>query len=229
LSPTSIINHSQAPSFSLHDIFLSSTRIPTPSADELTFQDYCTHPSETTEPASRVSADSLEKLIDEFCCSQQPWQNVYGDELKKSHSALLEQKAPQLQKGTAPSHEVLLGYHDECSRRKNDIFSEILAALSPSRNLEKTNSSAGLWPRITPRSLLRQLSRDRISRLPDQWRPLILCYATALLKYRHSLRLLELSSGQRHEELLREIEAIRNNVIAESTSECADWLLIQVR
>ena len=229
LSPTSIINHSQAPSFSLHEIFLSSTRVQTPSADELTFQDHCTLPSETTEPASRVSPDSLEKLIDEFCCSQQPWQNVYGDELKKSHSALLEQKVPQLQKGTVPSHEVLLGYHDECSRRQNDIFSEILAALSPSRNLEKTNSSAGLWPRVTPRSLLRQLSRDCISRLPDQWRSLILCYATALLKYRHSLRLLELSSGQRHQELLREIEAIRNNVITESTPECADWLLIQVR
>jgi hypothetical protein len=51
-------------------------------------------------------------------------------------------------------------------------------------------------------------------------------YATSLLKYRHSLRLLELSSGQNHEELLLEIEAIRNNVLVESTP---DWLLIQVR
>jgi len=124
---------------------------------------------------------------------------------------------------------VLLDYHDECSRRKNDIFSEISAALSPSRNLEKTNDSAGLWPRITPRSLLRQLSWDRICRLPNQWRSLILCYATALLKYLHSLRLLELSSGQKREELLRETEAIRSNLLAESTSERPDWLLIEVR
>jgi hypothetical protein len=40
---------------------------------------------------------------------------------------------------------------------------------------------------------------------------------------------LELSSEQRHDELLREIEAIRDNVLAESTSESPDWLLIQVR
>jgi len=207
------INQSRAPSFSLHDIFLSPSHVPTPSTDEVAFQD-------------RVSSDRLEKLINEFCCSQQPWQNVYGNELKRSHCALLEQHAPQ---SAIRSHKVLLDYHDDCSRRKNDIFSEISAALSPSRNLEKTNGSAGLWPRITPRSLLRQLSWDRISTLPNQWRPLILCYATALLKYRHSLRLLELSSGQKREELLRETEAIRSNVLAESTSERSDWLLIQVR
>jgi hypothetical protein len=92
--------------------------------------------------------------------------------------------------------------------------------------VEKTNDVAGLWPRITPRSLLRQLTRDRIKKLPDRWRSLIMHYATSLLKYRHSLRLLELSSGQKHEELLLEIEAIRNNVLVESTP---DWLLIQVR
>ena len=215
-SPPATNNHPQPPSFSLHDIFFSPTHLPTPSTDEVAFQD-------------RVSPDRLEKLINEFCCSQRPWKSVYGTELKKSHCALLEQLGPQPQKGAIPSHKDLLGYHEECSRKKNDIFSEMLAALSPSQNLEKTNSSAGLWPRITPRSLLHQLSRDRINRLPDQWRSLIMCYASALLKYRHSLRLLELSSGQRHEELLREIEAIRSNVLAESTSESADWLLIQVR
>jgi len=216
LSPRFITNRSQAPSFSLHDIFWSPSHVPTPSTDEVAFQDW-------------VSPDRLEKLINEFCSSQQPWQNVYGNELKKSHCALLGQNVLQTQKGAIPSHKVLLDYHDECSRRKNDIFSEISAALSPSQNLEITNGSAGLWPRITPRSLLRQLSWDRINKLPNQWQSLILCYATALLKYRHSLRLLELSSGQKREELLRETEAIRSNVLAESTSERPDWLLIQVR
>jgi len=215
-SPRFTTNTSQAPSFSLHDIFLSSSHVPTPPTDEVAFQD-------------RVYPSRLDTLINEFCCSQQPWQNVYGNGLKKSHRALLEQNASQPQKGAIPSHKVLLDYHDECSRRKTDIFSEISAALSPSRNLDKTTGSAGLWPRITPRSLLCQLSRDRISRLPNQWRPLILCYATALLKYRHSLRLLELSSGKKREELHRETEAIRSNVLAESTSERPDWLLIQVR
>ena len=215
--PPIITNHSQAPSLSLHDVFLPLSHVPTLSADE------------TTGLASQVSLHSLGDLINEFCFSKQPWQNVYGNELKNSHCELLRQHGLQPQRGTIPSHKVLLDYHDECSCRKDYIFSKISTALSPSRNLEQTNYSVGLWPRITPRSLLRQLSRDRINRLPNQWKSLILCYATALLKYRHSQRLLELSSEQRHEELIRETEAIRNNVLAESTPESPDWLLIQVR
>jgi hypothetical protein len=112
-----------------------------------------------------------------------------------------------------------------CIREEDNIFSQISTALAPSQNIEKTYGVAGLWPRITPRSLFRQLARDRINKLPDQWRSVIMRYATSLLKYRHSVRLLELSSGNRNEELLREVEAIRNDVLAKSTP---DWLLIQV-
>jgi hypothetical protein len=92
--------------------------------------------------------------------------------------------------------------------------------------VEKANAIAGLWPRITPRSLLRQLAQDRIGTLPDQWKAVITRYAVCLLKYQQSQRLLELSSSQKREELLREIETMRSDVLAESTP---DWLLVQVR
>jgi hypothetical protein len=117
--------------------------------------------------------------------------------------------------------ELLLDYHEQCSYKKDKLFSEISAALAPSQNVEKTS----LWPRITPRSLLRQLAQDRITTLPDQWKSVITRYAVSFLKYQQSLRMLELSSRQKTEELLREIEAISHDVLAESTS---DWLLIQV-
>ena len=153
-------------------------------------------------------------------------QRLYGDELNKSYRELLSQNAPQLAQGAIPSHDRLFIYHNECSRRKDREFSEILAALAPSQNVEIINDVSGLWPRITPRSLLRQLTRDRISRLPVEWRDMIMRYAIALLKYRHSIRLLELSLGQKREELRREMDAIHNDVLAESNP---DWLLIQVR
>jgi hypothetical protein len=54
--------------------------------------------------------------------------------------------------------------------QERQIFSEISAILAPSQNTEKANAIAGLWPRITPRSLLRQLAQDRIGTLPDQWK-----------------------------------------------------------
>ncbi len=92
--------------------------------------------------------------------------------------------------------------------------------------VEKSNAIAGLWPRVTPRFLLRQLAQDRIVTLSDRWRAVITRYAICFIKYQQSQRLLELSLGHKHEELLREIESIRSDVLAESTS---DWLLIQVR
>jgi len=228
-SPRFITKQSKAPSYSLPHVLLSRTNTPTVSADWEPFQDLITPRTATTEDnpvAPQAGPDSLKILVDELRNSQQPLQKLYGNELNKSHRALLRQIVSQPVRDAIPSHELLLLYHNECSFKKDNIISDISAALAPSQNVEKTNDVAGLWPRITPRSLLRHLARDRISKLPDRWRSLIMHYATSLLKYRHSLRLLELSSGQKHEELLLEIEAIRNNVLVESTP---DWLLIQVR
>ncbi len=207
-SPQFITSHSRAPSYSLCDVLASRTDIP---------------PSSITEGVPpRVGPDNLKILIEELCRSQLPLKALYGNELNMSHCELLRQNA----QGAIPSHELLVTYRDECSLEKHNIFSDISVALAPSQNMETINGVADLWPRITPRSLLRQLARDRISRLPDQWRSLIMRFAISLLKYRHSLRLLELSSGQRHDELLRETESLHKNVLAESSP---DWLLIQVR
>jgi hypothetical protein len=225
LPPQSITGPSKAPSYPLRYVLISRANIPTPSAD-VEPSLCCPIPSrKAAEPSSLTSSDNLKSLIEEFRSSRRPLQRDYGDELNKSYCKLLSQNPPQLVQGAIPSHEHLISYHDKCSHRKDKIFSEILASLVPLQNEEEMNRIAGLWPRITPRSLLRQLSRDRINDLPDMWRSVFLHYATALLRYRHSIRLLELSLERRREELLRELDAIRNNVLAESNP---DWLLVQV-
>jgi hypothetical protein len=120
----------------------------------------------------------------------------------------------------------LLLYYKECSQRKDKLFSEIVAILAPAQNVEETSRIAGLWPRIMPRTILGQLAQNRISTLPEQWKFVITHYADSFLKYQQSRRLVQLSSRQKCEDLLQEIEAIRKDVLAESTP---DWLLIQVR
>jgi hypothetical protein len=192
---------------------LSCTDVPTSSADGDPF------PPE-------AGSDNLEILIKEFRNSPQPLLKLYGKELSKSYRERLGQNASQSTQGAVPSYGLLRLYHDECSQRKDKLFSEILATLAPSQEVEKTSGIAGLWPRITPRSILSQLAQNRIGTLPDQWKIVITRYAVVLLKYQQSIRLLELLSIQKHEELLRETEAIRDNVLAKSTP---DWLLIQVR
>jgi hypothetical protein len=225
LPPQSITGHSKAPSYSLHDVLISRANVPTPSAERKPSLRGSISSREAAEPSPPAKSDSLKSLIEEFRNSRQPLQRDYGDELDKSYSKLLSQDASQLARDAIPSHEHLVSYHNECSRRKDCEFSEISACLMPLPHEGETNSVAGLWPRITPRSLLRQLARDRINELPDKWRSVFMRYAIALLRYRHSIRLLELSLRQRHEELARELDAIHNELLAESNP---DWLLVQV-
>ncbi|KAF8492811.1 hypothetical protein F5888DRAFT_1795530 [Russula emetica] len=205
-SPRFITRYTKSISYSIRDVFLLRTTVPNPSIDGEPFP----YPGLNTPPSAEreggppsVGSDSLGILIDELRYSRQPLLQLYGNELDKSHRAL-------------PSHELLRLYHDECSRRKDKVFSEISAALAPSQNVEKANGIAGLWPR---------LAQDHIVTLPDRWKAVITRYAVFLLKYQQSQRLLELSSKQKHEELLREIDSMRSNVLAESTP---DWLLVQI-
>jgi hypothetical protein len=219
---------SKAPSYSIRDVLITRTGISSLPEDGEPLKGCTTSPptAATEGVTPRVASASLEILIEELRNSQHPLRKLYGDELNKSHCKLLRQDALQPAQSAIPSHNVLLTYHDLCIHEKDSIFSQISTALAPSQNVEKIHGVSGLWPRITPQSLLRQLARGRVGKLPNQWRSVIMRYATSLLKYRHSVRLLELSSGHRSEELLREVEAIRNGVLAESTP---DWLLIQVR
>jgi hypothetical protein len=148
--------------------------------------------------------------------------------MNESHRELSGKSASHFQFGRddVPSHEALLIYHKDCSNRKDKLFSDISATLAPTQEMEEINFIAGLWPRITPRSVLHQLAQDHISTLPDHRELVIMQYAVSFIRYQQSLRLLDLSARQSYEELLREIEAIPLDVPAKSIP---DWLLIQVR
>jgi hypothetical protein len=204
---------------------------PSPHGASFHWQDCTSLHTVTKGVPSRASSESLEILIKEFRDSPKPLLQLYGNELNKSHRELMGQleDTHRRTRGVVPPHEILPllnTYHEECSRRKNKIYSKISAALSPSQNVEEISRIAGLWPRITPRSILRHLAKDRVNTLPEDWKSVIMSYAISFLRYQQSLCLLELFSKQKYDELFREIEAIRHDTLAESTP---DWLLIQVR
>ncbi len=179
--------------------------------------------AESKPPSNRE--DSLSCLIHEFRQSRESLLQLYGQDLSESHRDFLEKTAPFPIHRCVPPQEALRHYRDLCSIQKGARFSEISEALAPSQKQENVVSVSGLWPRITPRSILRELSRDRVHTLSDQWKHAITRYAVAFLKYQQSQRLLELSSRQRDEELLREAETACEDVAAACSP---DWLLIQV-
>ena len=177
-----------------------------------------------SDPLSRRE-DGLSSLIQELCHSRGSLLQLYGEDLNRSYSDLLGKKASFLLQHSVPPQEALLKYRDLCSKAKDAIFSELSAVLAPSQKVEKVLSVSGLWPRITPRSILRELSRHRVNTLIDEWLHAITRYAVEFLKYQQSQRLLELSSRHRDEEFLREAKTTCEDVAAACSP---DWLLIQV-
>ena len=188
----------------------------------------CDIPSTVTATRSNPSLTNkggLSSLIQELRNSEQSLLRLYGEDLDKSYGDLQGKRDSFLVQRSVPPKEALLRYRDLCSEKKDAIFSQLSEALGPSQKLDNVFSVSGLWPRITPRSILRELSRDRVHILTDQWKQSFIRYAVAFLKYQQSQRLLELSSRSRDEELLREVETVCEDV----TAECSpDWLLIQV-
>ena len=225
-SPQLITSTPKAPLYSLCDVLSARSNVPTPPAGGVSLQCSVIASSAATDHVPSTSGQgSLQTLIGELQNSQHSLLQLCGSELSHSNRALAKQNTSQFARHAAPSHEVLIVYHDECSRMKDKIISEIEAALSPSQKAEEIISAAGLWPRITPRSILRQLTRERFTTLPGQWKTVVMCYALSLLKYQQSIRLLGLSSTQNPDGLLREIEAVCDDGMKEWTP---DWLLVQV-
>ncbi|KAI9447738.1 hypothetical protein H4582DRAFT_2137682, partial [Lactarius indigo] len=219
---------SKASTPSLRDLLMSRANSPQPPISEWP-PSGCIVPSavalavEINPPST--GEDALSSLIQELRHSRESLLQLYGEDLNKSYTDLLRKRAPFLVQHGVPSHGALRSYRDLCSEWKDAIFSEISGALAPSQRTEYVLHISGLLPRITPRSVLRELSRDRVHTLTDQWKRAITRYAVAFIKYQQSQRLLELSSRRRDEELLREAETICEEVVAACSP---DWLLIQI-
>ncbi|KAI0290845.1 hypothetical protein B0F90DRAFT_1783024 [Multifurca ochricompacta] len=128
---------------------------------------YSTLPSTVVAESSQnhVCTDDLYGLITEL--RQGSLIQLYGGDLKRSLDELLRQDNSRAAQRGIPFQDSLHVYREECLSRKNMIFCKIAGALVPFQRAEEVSSIAGLWPRLTPRSILRQLTRDRISSLPD--------------------------------------------------------------
>jgi hypothetical protein len=228
-SPHLSARPTKAPCPSLREILMSRANFPQRPTRKRPSPGCAIMPSTLTiatkSNPSLAREDGLGFLIRELRHSQESFLNIYGEDLDKSYGDLLGKRSSFLVQRNVPPQDVLIQYRDLCSEGKDAIFSELSELLAPSQKPENVISVSGLWPRITPRSILRELSRNHVRTLTDQWKHAITRYAVAFLKYQQSQRLVELSSRRRHEELLREAETTCEEVAAACSP---DWLLIQV-
>jgi len=239
-SPKCRASQSKAKIPSLRDVLASRKISPRPPTNEdppsvpviSSIETTAVKPDTPSTPSTPGAGKGggLSSLIEELRQSEELLLKLYGEDLGRSYTAMVAKGESSLVQRSVPPkvppHEALLRYHDLCSKQKDAVFSQLSKALGPSQKLENVLSLSSLWPRITPRSILRQLSRECVHKLTDQWKHAITRYAVAFLKYQQSRRLLELSSRHWDEELLREMDTVCEDVTAASSP---DWLLIQVR
>lgn len=176
---------------------------------------------------SPADTSRLSALFLEFEQSIEPLNRRYGKELNKSHEDLA--KKPVV---TAPSSLPLSEPLDH--NRQNHhlilqgLFRQLACSLGPLTPIEGVLSTCGVWPRVTPRTLLQHLGlKSRLDlNYSGGWLNALKCYAQGFVEYQRSQRLVALAHSNNIEEFWKELELVDSHTIAEEYD--PDWLLVQV-
>jgi len=144
----------------------------------------------------------------------------YGEQLEASRQAMARQLDSVLLE--VPAESACAGHVTACENHFNETLSIVLNALQPNQRHKQT-FAAGLWPRLTSRTILALLSHTTISRLCESWRDIIMQLAHSLLVFQRARRVHVLQVAGDELSLGQELQ----NLVPEN--ECnPDWQLIQV-
>ncbi|KAG8733067.1 hypothetical protein FRC10_000456, partial [Ceratobasidium sp. 414] len=168
---------------------------------------------------------SLQQLLAEFhTISARPIHRRYGTDLETSRKDLALAAAPVLP-SQLPSSQLL---EENRRRYQGDLkatFEKIKDSLGPTSSIETIASEAGIWPRLTPRSILGRLALWARSSTPRDWEGWLIKYARAYIEYQRSQRLISLAMERKHEEFYKELNH-SSAPDAEVPADDPDWLLI---
>jgi hypothetical protein len=175
----------------------------------------------------RAETDELGSILLDFKLKENTFHQLYGEDLERSRQRLNDQMIH-----AHPDHILLpqqqLDYHrDECRRYFEAVFKIIYRSLSPSNDAEEVMFTAGLWPRITKRSLLAKLALTSRHVLDaNQWRDVLISFAQGMLWFQRSQRLIRFAHHNNHEEFFKELENTGDKY--KHAGQYPDWFLIQV-
>ncbi|TDL21941.1 hypothetical protein BD410DRAFT_770925 [Rickenella mellea] len=186
-----------------------------------------TNPAITSAHGSSTSTEKLRSLLSEFKRNSSNLYQRYGNDLDESRKVLDRHQILLTPTDIPYTNNELLLHRQTCGRHVDRTFSSIANCLSSGLNKsEKVMLSAGLSPRITPKSLLQKLASTSHCQLPPEWKSTLISFAKALLWYQRSQRLLEHALQGNVEEFWKELENTGTGV--EGTLHHTDWLLIQI-
>lgn len=175
---------------------------------------------------SVVNTSRLSGLFNEFKRNDQPLNRRYGSELDESRTELAT-KSPMALLTSLPPVELLTKNGQEHRLHLETTFQRLQSSMAPSNALERVIFASGIWPRLTPRAILHQLSFKARLRFgaPCQWHDTLISYARSFTEYQQSQRLVSLATSGRNEEFHKEIDCMVNS---SAETRDPDWLLVQV-
>ncbi|CAE6446943.1 unnamed protein product [Rhizoctonia solani] len=117
---------------------------------------------------------------------------------------------------------------DRCKRNLATAFQQFDWILSPQSEVERIAFMSGVWPRITPRTILQRLSlRNRLQfDLLPAWKDEVIGYAQAFLDYQKSQRLMAIADSKHTEEFYKELDLA--SCESDSGLNDPEWLLVQI-
>ncbi|KAG8690421.1 hypothetical protein FRC11_011666 [Ceratobasidium sp. 423] len=181
--------------------------------------------SKRIRPATDTSR--LASLLAEFQQSRSPLNRQYGANLDKSRIELDSKPSVSLPRQFSPSSLACLDQaRGHCMSHLTNVFQQINSALSPQTDIERIIFIAGVWPRITSRTVLQLLSlqnRTQFDSLP-KWRSELIGYAQGFADYQKSQRLIALAESENIEEFYKELDLASSE--EDPGTNDPDWLLI---
>ncbi|CUA77983.1 RNA replication protein [Rhizoctonia solani] len=180
---------------------------------------------------TRLNADTsrLQSLFAEFKQSESFLNKQYAINLEKSREELdAKPSVSYPQRFSSSTISDLEQNRDRCKRNLTTAFQQIKLVLSPKASVERVVFLSGVWPRVTPRTLLEQLcleNRPRINALPG-WKEELIGYAQIFIDYQKSQRLIALANSKYTEEFYKELDLASGE--SDPGLDNSDWLLVQI-
>jgi hypothetical protein len=108
----------------------------------------------------------------------------------------------------------------------HELMNEIMRSIGPRVEDELMLARSGLWPRISPRSLLEQLTLSQRNSLSASWKKRLVDFGQAIAMLQRARRLSELSSQEHRAEYEREVN--NDGQSGWDPLENPDWLLVEL-
>ena len=155
--------------------------------------------------------------------------STIGSRFEQHYATLLRASDVAYVKHLRRGTTVLMDVEAEASHRTSalhELMGQIMRSIGPRAEDELMLARSGLWPRISPRSLLEQLTLSQRHRLSEPWKQKIVDFGQAISLLQRARRLSELSSQEHRVEY--EKEANNDGQSGWDPLENPDWLLVEL-